>query len=102
MSTDSQIIEKKKTTTKLPKEPGKYKVIVLNDDTTPVEFVIVMFIQVFKHSQTDALELTMKIHHEGSAIAGIYTHEIAEQKIADATNLARANGFPLVLKVEAE
>jgi ATP-dependent Clp protease adaptor protein ClpS len=102
MTTDSQIIEKKKTTTRLPKEPGKYKVIVLNDDTTPVDFVVAMFIQVFKHSQTNALELTVKIHNEGSAVAGIYTHEIAEQKIADATHLARGHGFPLVLKAEAE
>ena len=44
----------------------------------------------------------MKIHHEGKAVAGIYAFEIAEQKIADATNLARSNGFPLVLKAEAE
>jgi ATP-dependent Clp protease adaptor protein ClpS len=102
MTTDSQIIEKKKTTTRLPKEPGKYKVIVLNDDTTPVEFVVAMFIQIFRHSQSNALELTMKIHHEGSAVAGVYTHEIAEQKIADATQLARSNGFPLLLKAEAE
>ena len=102
MTTDSQIIEKKKTTTRIPKEPGKYKVIVLNDDKTPVEFVVAMFIQVFKHSQGEALELTMKIHNEGSAVAGIYTHEIAEQKIADATNLARGHGFPLILKAEAE
>jgi ATP-dependent Clp protease adaptor protein ClpS len=100
--TDSQTIEQKKTTTRLPKEPGKFKVVVLNDNTTPVEFVVAMFIQVFKHSQTNALELTMKIHNEGSAIAGIYIHEIAEQKIADATNLARSNGFPLILKAEAE
>lgn len=102
MTTDSQIIEKKKTTTRLPKEPGKYKVIVLNDDTTPVEFVVAMFIQIFRHSQSNALELTMKIHNEGSAVAGIYTHEIAEQKIADATQLARSHGFPLLLKAEAE
>ena len=102
MTTDAQIIEKKKTTTRIPKEPGKYKVIVLNDDTTPVEFVVAMFIQVFRHSQSGALELTMKIHHEGSAVAGIYTHEIAEQKIDDATQLARGHGFPLVLKAEAE
>jgi ATP-dependent Clp protease adaptor protein ClpS len=102
MTTDSQIIEKKKVINKNPKEPGKYKVIVLNDDTTPVEFVVAMFIQVFKHSQAGALELTMQIHNEGSAVAGIYTHEIAEQKITDATNLARGHGFPLVLKAEAE
>mgnify|MGYP003705195749 CR=1 FL=1 len=75
---------------------------ILNDDKTPVDFVVAMFIQVFKHSQTNALDLTVKIHNEGSAVAGIYTHEIAEQKITDATNLARGHGFPLVLKAEAE
>jgi ATP-dependent Clp protease adaptor protein ClpS len=102
MTTDSQIIEKKKTTSKVPKEPGKYKVLVLNDDVTPVEFVVAMFVQVFKHTESGALELTMAIHNEGSAVAGIYSFEIAEQKIADATNLARSNGFPLILKAEAE
>lgn len=102
MTTDTQTIEHKKTSNTIPKEPGKFKVLVLNDDVTPVEFVIAMFIQVFRHSQHESLELTMKIHHEGSAIAGIYSFEIAEQKIADATNLARANGFPLILKAEAE
>mgnify|MGYP003341553569 FL=1 len=102
MTTEAQIIEKKKTTTRPPKEPGKFKVLVLNDDTTPVDFVVAMFIQVFRHSQTNALELTMRIHNEGRAVAGIYTFEIAEQKITDATNLARGHGFPLVLKAEAE
>ena len=102
MTTDAQIIEKKKTTTRLPKEPGKYKVIVLNDDKTPVEFVVAMFIQIFRHSQSGALELTMKIHHEGSAVAGIYSHEIAEQRAIDATNLARENGHPLMIRVESE
>jgi len=102
MTTDSQIIEKKQTTNKVPKEPGKYKVLVLNDDVTPVDFVVAMFIRVFRHTEAGALELTMKIHNEGSAIAGIYSFEIAEQKIADATNLARTHGFPLILKAEAE
>ncbi len=102
MTTDSQVIEQKKTTDKAPKEPGKYKVLVLNDDTTPVDFVVAMLIGVFKQTQADALELTMRIHNEGKAVAGIYTFEIAEQKITDATNLARSNGFPLILKAEAE
>ena len=102
MTTDSQVIEEKKTTNKVPKEPGKYKVLVLNDNTTPVDFVVAMLIAIFKHPQSDALDLTMKIHNEGKAVAGIYTFEIAEQKITDATNLARSNGFPLILKAEAE
>jgi ATP-dependent Clp protease adaptor protein ClpS len=84
------------------KEPSKYKVIVLNDDKTPVEFVIALFVAIFKHSEAVAVDLTMKIHHEGSAIAGIYTYEIAEQKVIDATALAKSHGHPLVIKAEAE
>ena len=82
--------------------PGKYKVIVCNDDVTPVEFVVSMLMHVFKHNEKEALELTLKIHNSGSAVAGIFTFEIAEQKGIDATNMARANGFPLIIKVEPE
>ena len=101
MSTDT-IIEKKKSTLKKFKEPSKYKVIVCNDDVTPVEFVIVMLISVFRLSEAESTALTLKVHKEGSAIAGIFSYEIAEQKTIDATNLARANSFPLIIKVEPE
>jgi ATP-dependent Clp protease adaptor protein ClpS len=100
MTTEDTVLEKKKTTARQLKEPPKYKVIVLNDNHTPVEFVVVMLVNVFNHDQASALELTLKIHNEGSAVAGVYSHEIAEQKILDGTNMARANGFPLVLKAE--
>jgi ATP-dependent Clp protease adaptor protein ClpS len=82
--------------------PSKYKVIVLNDNSTPMEFVIVMLITVFKHTQDAAIDLTMKIHNDGSAVAGVYSYEIAEQKGLDATDLARAHGHPLQIKVEEE
>jgi ATP-dependent Clp protease adaptor protein ClpS len=81
------------------KEPKKYKVVVLNDDYTPMEFVIAMLMTVFKHGESQAIALTQKIHVEGSAVAGVYSHEIAEQKALDATELARGHGHPLVLKV---
>ena len=84
------------------KPPSRYKVIVNNDDVTPMEFVIVMLMTVFKHSQEAATELTLKIHYEGFAVAGIYSYEIAEQKGIDATYLARENGHPLVVRVEQE
>jgi ATP-dependent Clp protease adaptor protein ClpS len=99
MSTDT-IIEKKTKTTNKVKEPSKYKVIVCNDDTTPVEFVILMLISVFRLNMDEATNLTLKVHHEGSAVAGIFSYEIAEQKTIDATNLARDNGYPLIIKVE--
>ena len=83
-------------------EPSRYKVVLYNDDKTPVEFVIALLIKIFRHNEAGAIEITMKVHNEGSGVAGIYTYEIAEQKGMEATNLARQNNFPLVIKVEAE
>lgn len=99
---DATVIEKKKITNRTYKEPSKYKVIVFNDEVTTVEFVVVMLINVFHLSQDSAIKLTTNIHNEGSAVAGIYTFEIAEQKSKEATNMARNNGYPLVIKMEAE
>jgi ATP-dependent Clp protease adaptor protein ClpS len=83
-------------------EPLKYKVIFVNDDQTPMDFVVDLLIQIFKHSQESAKDLTMKIHEEGSAVVGVYTFEIAEQKGVEATNLSRSHGFPLQIKLEKE
>jgi ATP-dependent Clp protease adaptor protein ClpS len=96
------IVEKKTTTSRKIKEPSKYKVIVCNDDVTPMEFVVAMLVTVFSHEERQAISLTMSIHNKGSAVAGIYSYEIAEQKVIDATNMAKLNGYPLVLKAEAE
>jgi ATP-dependent Clp protease adaptor protein ClpS len=103
MTTDT-VIEKKitTTTTRKVKEPSKYKVIVCNDDVTPVEFVVAMLVSVFNHEERQAINLTLTVHNKGSAVAGIYSYEIAEQKVLDATNMARLNGYPLVVKMEAE
>lgn len=101
MASDT-IVEKKTKITDSLKEPGKFKVVVCNDDVTPIEFVISMLIAVFRHNEKSALELTLSIHNSGSAIAGTFTFEVAEQKALDGTNLARTHGHPLVLKVEPE
>lgn len=100
--TTTPVLEKKKTTNKQVKEPGKFKVVVCNDDVTTVEFVIAMLMSVFKYDEKRALDLTLAIHQKGSAVAGVYAYEIAEQKALDATNMARLNGFPLITKVEPE
>ena len=81
-------------------EPKKYNVIFLNDDKTPIEFVIDLLISVFKHTQETAKELTLSVHNSGRAVVGTYTFEIAEQKSIEATQLSRSNGFPLQIKVE--
>ena len=87
---------------KIVKEPSKYNVIMFNDDATPMEWVISVLKEIFKHSDADAESLTMKIHIEGSAVAGTYKYEIAEQKSVEAVNASRNHGFPLALKVEEE
>jgi ATP-dependent Clp protease adaptor protein ClpS len=99
MTTDT-VIDKKTITSKKLKVPNKYKAIVCNDDVTPVEFVVAMLIAVFGHESRQAINLTMDIHNNGSAVAGIYSFEIAEQKVIDATNMSRLNGYPLVLRTE--
>lgn len=83
-------------------EPNRWKVILLNDDHTPMDFVIGILTEIFKHSQETAKAITLQIHNEGSGIAGVYSFEIAEVKAVEATNLARGNGFPLQIKMEEE
>ena len=101
MSVDTEVIidEKIKHTTQ---EPLRYKVVMLNDDQTPMDWVIDVLVSIFKHSETTAKELTLTIHNEGSGVAGIYTYEIAEQKAIEAVNASRERGFPLQIRVDEE
>lgn len=80
--------------------PSKYNVIFINDDQTPMDFVIEILRIIFKHTEDNAKNLTMQIHNSGSAIAGTYTFEIAEQKTTEAVACARKQGFPLEIQVE--
>jgi ATP-dependent Clp protease adaptor protein ClpS len=97
--TDIQLDEKIKVTVT---EPKRWKVIFLNDDTTPVEFVVQLLTQVFRHTDSTARDITLQVHETGSGVAGTYSFEIAEAKAVEATQLARANGFPLQIKLEEE
>jgi ATP-dependent Clp protease adaptor protein ClpS len=87
---------------KKAQEPLRYKVVLLNDDQTPVEWVIRVLADIFKHTNETAEKITLTIHTEGSGIAGIYTYEIAEQKVIEATTESRNHGFPLQIKLEEE
>ena len=98
-TTDIQLDEKIKLTVS---EPKRWKVILLNDDSTPMEFVISILTEIFKHTQDSAREVMLQVHEEGSGIAGLYSFEIAEAKAVESTNLARTNGHPLQLKLEEE
>jgi ATP-dependent Clp protease adaptor protein ClpS len=99
MSTDLKIDEKITVSLQPPK---LWKVVLLNDDKTPMEFVIEVLTGIFKHAQERAKDITLEIHNTGSAVAGVYTHEIAEQKGIDSTQAARQNGFPLVITIEPD
>lgn len=83
-------------------EPKKYKVIFLNDDSTPMEFVIEILIKIFKHTQETARDITLEIHNNGSGVAGVYSFEIAEARAVEATTLSRSQGFPLQVKIEED
>lgn len=84
------------------REPGKYKVVFLNDDKTPVEWVIEILITIFRHSRNSAEQLTLTIHTEGSGIVGTYSYEIAESKTNEAVQASRHRGFPLQIKMEED
>lgn len=101
MSTNTDVVIDEKIERKV-KEPRNYNVIALNDNATPMEWVIRLLKEIFKHSDNDAEALTMKIHNEGSAVIGTYKYEIAEQKLVEATNASRHRGFPLLLRIEEE
>jgi len=87
---------------KVTQEPIKYKVVLLNDDQTPVDWVVRVLTEIFKHTNDTAEKITLTIHNEGSGVAGIYTFEIAEQNSIEATTASRNHGFPLQIKLEEE
>jgi ATP-dependent Clp protease adaptor protein ClpS len=99
MSTDIQIEEKIKIKAT---EPKRWKVILLNDDSTPMEFVISLLVSIFKHTQETAQEIMLTVHETGSGIAGVYSFEIAEAKAVESTQQARTAGYPLQIKLEEE
>jgi len=97
--TDIQLDEKIKINVS---EPKRWKVILLNDDTTPMEFVIGILMEIFKHSEDSARETMIQVHETGSGVAGIYSFEIAEAKAVETTTAARTNNYPLQIKLEEE
>ena len=77
------------------REPPRYAVILHNDNYTTMEFVIEVLKRFFQKNQHEATAITLKIHHDGRGIAGIYGYEIAETKVAEVMNYSRQNGHPL-------
>ena len=84
------------------REPRRYKVTIYNDDFTTMEFVVMVLIQVFFKSETEAETLMLQVHHSDKAVVGIYSYDVATSKVRKATNMARDAGYPLRLTVEPE
>jgi len=84
------------------KEPPLYKVIYFNDSVTTMEFVIGTLIDYFDYNDETAMAITKNIHDQGSAVVAVLPYEIAEQRGIEVTLEARASGFPLQVKIEAE
>jgi ATP-dependent Clp protease adaptor protein ClpS len=97
---DIEVVEKIEETVKV-KIPSMYKVLLHNDNTTTMDFVVMVLVKIFHRPVEDAISITMQIHHKGQGIAGSpYTKEIAEEKVNETVGLARANGYPLVATYE--
>ena len=82
------------------KEPTLYKVVLLNDDYTTMEFVIHVLEDVFQKSPAESYQIMMHVHVNGRGIAGVYPWEVAETKTETVTSLAREAGFPLRAAME--
>lgn len=83
-------------------EPPMFKIIYLNDNSTPMEFVIETLVESFNYNQDTAVQITQDIHNLGSAVVAVLPYEIAEQKGIEVTVLARNNSYPLQIKLEPE
>jgi len=103
MTTSTEVKESVKVQSKTNVSPPKmFKVIYMNDEVTSMEFVIESLMSIFNHDRITAIEITEKIHTEGSAVVVVLPYEMAEQRGIEATQLARKNGFPLQIRLEVD
>lgn len=84
------------------KRPPMYKVLLNNDDYTPMEFVVLILEKFFNKDRSMATKIMLAVHHEGFGVCGVYTRDVAETKVAQVNDFARANEHPLLCTLEAE
>ncbi len=82
------------------KKPSMYKVLMLNDDYTPMEFVVDVLKRFFAMNDEDATRIMLHVHHRGVGMCGVFTYEIAETKVNQVMNLARKKQHPLQCTIE--
>ncbi len=95
--TDSDVLYQNET-----KEPSLYRVIILNDDYTPMDFVILVLKKIFQHDDSRAEKVMLDIHKKGAGLGGVYTHEVAETKSMQMNQMAKENKYPLKSFVEED
>jgi ATP-dependent Clp protease adaptor protein ClpS len=83
-----------------PRRTPRYQVVMHNDDYTTMEFVVAMLMKHFHKPPAEALHIMLQVHHKGAGIAGVYTRDVAETKVAEVIEEARQEGMPLLLTVE--
>lgn len=84
------------------KQPSMYRVILLNDDFTPMDFVILVLKRFFRKTEEEATKIMLEVHQQGAGLAGVYTHEIAETKVYLVNEFSRTHQHPLKCVMEAE
>ena len=82
------------------KRPEKYKVVMYNDDFTPMDVVVDILIHIFKKSNNDAVKLMLTVHESDKAVVGVYSYDIAQTKAQKSVKIARELGYPLRVEVE--
>ena len=84
----------------ITKKPSMYKVILLNDDYTPMEFVVYVLQKIFNKNQEDASHIMLHVHQNGIGVCGVYTYEVAEVKCKAVVDIAKENQHPLQSTIE--
>ena len=84
------------------KRPSLYKVLLLNDDYTPMEFVVLVLERFFNKGREDAMRIMLHVHHKGVGVCGVYTYEVAETKVTQVMDFARQHQHPLQCTMEKE
>lgn len=82
------------------KRPPFFKVVLVNDDYTPMDFVVFLLKDIFRKMHEEAVNIMLEIHHKGAGVCGVYTRDVAETKAELVLTLARRNEYPLQCKVE--
>tara|TARA_B100001123_G_scaffold34225_1_gene35530 strand:+ start:243 stop:587 length:345 start_codon:yes stop_codon:yes gene_type:complete len=94
---DSGVVLERKPKTK---KPAMYKVIMLNDDYTPMEFVVLVLERFFSKNQQEATKIMLHVHQKGVGVCGVFTYEVAETKVQQVMDLARQHQHPLQCTLE--